>query len=101
MLGQHWCEHAWDNASELTWPRTIRLPVIHLMHFRPPYALSTEEENSTSALLPCQSPLCRNPLNLQGPARYQRPERVQRSVRFLHSVAVAIVRIRGATSHLD
>jgi hypothetical protein len=32
MLGQDRREHAWDNASELTWSRTIGIPVIHPTH---------------------------------------------------------------------
>jgi len=36
VFGQYGREHAWDNASELTWSRTTRVPVIH-SHLQPTF----------------------------------------------------------------
>src|SRR5712692_362514 len=32
VFREHGRKHAWDNASELAWSRTIRVPVIHPTH---------------------------------------------------------------------
>jgi hypothetical protein len=45
-------EHAWDNASELTWPRHHTVPVIHVMITNPvlPRQLQRELEKFRSCV---------------------------------------------------